>query len=178
MTEGSRVLVGYATASSSTQGISERIAERLQGAADEVVVRPVGPDLDPARFDALVLGSAVHGMSWLPPALDFLRRVADAPGDHAVWCFSVGGLAPGPGLAGRLARQELGRIEQGFPPGFRPREHRIFTGVVQTAGVPWYGRLFWRAVGGRPGDHRDWPAIEAWGGTIAAAVSVSKLSER
>ncbi|WP_104522912.1 flavodoxin domain-containing protein [Blastococcus atacamensis] len=168
MTESFRVLVGYATAAGSTQEIAERIAGRLERAADEVVVRPVGPDLDPARFNALVLGSAVHGMSWLPPALDFLRRAASTTGHCPTWCFSVGGLAPGPGRAGRLSGQELRRIEQGFPTGFRPLEHRIFGGVVQTAGVPWYGRLFWRAAGGQPGDQRDWPAIEAWADTIAA----------
>jgi menaquinone-dependent protoporphyrinogen oxidase len=37
-------------------------------------------------------------------------------------------------------------------------------------GLPLWGRAFWRLVGGRPGDHRDWPAMESWAGQIAAEV--------
>jgi menaquinone-dependent protoporphyrinogen oxidase len=39
-------------------------------------------------------------------------------------------------------------------------------------GTPLWGRLFYRLTGGRPGDHRDWPAIEAWGEEIARALPV------
>jgi menaquinone-dependent protoporphyrinogen oxidase len=37
-------------------------------------------------------------------------------------------------------------------------------------GVPLWGRLFYRLTGGRPGDHRDWPAIEAWAAEIARSL--------
>ena len=93
-----RVLVGYATAAGSTEGIAERITAVLRGAGAAVVCSPVGPDLDPTTFDAVVLGSAVHDMAWLTPALDFLGRVP-AVATPRLWCFSVGGLhirnAPG-----------------------------------------------------------------------------------
>ena len=36
------------------------------------VCEPVSPDLDPDGYDVLVVGSAVHNMAWLRPALDFL----------------------------------------------------------------------------------------------------------
>ena len=72
MDETFRVLVGYATAAGSTAGIAERIGETLREQGCEVVCRPVGPDLDPSAFDAVVVGSAVHNMAWLRPALDFL----------------------------------------------------------------------------------------------------------
>jgi hypothetical protein len=62
-----RVLVAYSTAAGSTAGVAERIAEALRRAGCEVACRPAGPDLDPAGVDALVLGSAVHNMAWLPP---------------------------------------------------------------------------------------------------------------
>lgn len=168
MGDKARVLVGYATAAGSTADIAARIAARLEDAGHEVVCRPVGPDLDPHGFDACVLGSAVHGMSWLPPALDFLRRAA-ASGDLPVWCFSVGGLAPRGRRSRWLAAKETARIQQAF--ALTPRDHRLFAGVVVTEGMPWLGRAFWRAAGGHPGDQRDWPAIEAWAGDIAAEVA-------
>jgi menaquinone-dependent protoporphyrinogen oxidase len=58
-----RVLVTYASAAGSTAGVAERIAETVRIAGCEVVCRPIGPDVDPAGFDAVVVGSAVHNMA-------------------------------------------------------------------------------------------------------------------
>jgi menaquinone-dependent protoporphyrinogen oxidase len=160
-----RVLVAYATAAGSTAGVAERVAEVLRRWGAEVLCRPVGPDVEPADFDAFVLGSAVHNMAWLPPAIDFLHRVA--PHDRPVWCFSVGGITPKGAITRRLTDRELQVVAQRFPAGFEPRGHRIFGGIIQMKGTPLWGRLFFRMTGGRPGDHRDWPAIEAWAESIA-----------
>lgn len=169
MTETTRVLVGYATAAGSTQGIAERIATDLIDVAD-VDVRPVGPDIDPAGYDAFVIGSAVHNQAWLPAALDFLGRGRPVLAHRPLWCFSVAGAAPGGPVSRAVVRMEVERIERGFPHGVAPREHRVFAGVVVVDGLPLWGKLFWRAIGGRPGDHRDWPAIDRWSADVAAAL--------
>jgi menaquinone-dependent protoporphyrinogen oxidase len=161
----SRVLVAYATAAGSTTGVAERIATVLRRSGAEVVCRPVGPDLDPAGFDAVVVGSAVHNMAWLPPALDFLRRGAE--GDRPVWCFSVGGIQPHGAITRWMTDLERQRVARDFPPSFEPRAHRIFGGIVEMRGTPLWGRAFYALTGGRAGDHRDWPAIEAWAEEIA-----------
>ena len=163
------MLVGYATAAGSTAGIAERIAARLRDRGVDVTCRPVGPDLDPGPFDAVVLGSAVHNMAWLRPALDFVGRLPGT-GDRPTWCFSVGGVDPQGAVTRRMTALEVGKVERGFPPAFRPREHRFFGGIVEMAGVALWGKAFWRLIGGRPGDHRNWPAIEAWADEIAAAL--------
>jgi menaquinone-dependent protoporphyrinogen oxidase len=164
-----RVLVGYATAQGSTAGVAERVAAVLTDAGIDVLCRPVTPGLVPAGFDALVLGSAVHNMAWLPPALDFLRRAAVS--DRPVWCFSVAGVDPRGPVTTLITDREAGIVARGFPAGFRARDHRMFGGIVQMSGVPLWGRLFWRLVGGRPGDHRNWPAIESWARGIATEVA-------
>jgi menaquinone-dependent protoporphyrinogen oxidase len=170
MDETTRVLVGYATAAGSTTGIAERIATTLRHTGAEVVCRPVGPDLDPSGFDAFVLGSAVHNMAWLPPAVDFLRRLPTAD-DRPTWFFSVGGTDSEGPVARRMAALEIRRVEQGFPAALRGRNHRLFRGIVEMKGTPLWGRVFWRLIGGRPGDHRNWPAIESWAGQIAAEMT-------
>ncbi|WP_040340001.1 flavodoxin domain-containing protein [Candidatus Blastococcus massiliensis] len=163
------VLVAYATAAGSTAGIAERIAAVLTGAGSRTVCAPAGPELDPAPFDALVIGSAVHEMAWLPDALELLRRAAGT--GRPVWCFSVGGLAHPDGRRTRwMARGELDRIERGFPPGLTPRDHSLFAGVVDVRRSPLWGRVFYRLTGSSSGDHRDWPAIEAWAGKVAASL--------
>jgi menaquinone-dependent protoporphyrinogen oxidase len=170
MDETTRVLVGYATAAGSTTGIAERIAATLRHTGSEVVCRPVGPDVDPASFDAFVLGSAVHNMAWLPPALDFLGRLPPAD-ERPIWCFSVGGGDDEGPVARRMAALEVRRVERAFPAGFHAREHRLFRGVIEMKGVPLWGRIFWRLIGGRPGDHRNWPAIDRWASGIATEIT-------
>jgi menaquinone-dependent protoporphyrinogen oxidase len=167
MDETPRVLVGYATAAGSTAGIAERIAAVLVDEGCAVVCRPVGPDLDFAGVDALVIGSAVHNMAWLRPAVDLLERVPD---DRPTWCFSVGGVSPHGRLTRYMTAKEVLRVERAFPTGFRAREHAFFGGIIEMKGLPLWGRAFWRLTGGRPGDHRDWPAIESWARRIAAAL--------
>jgi menaquinone-dependent protoporphyrinogen oxidase len=162
------VLVGYATAAGSTRGIAERIADRLAGAGLQVACRALSPQVDPAGFDAWVVGSAVHSMSWLPEATGFLSRAAADQRSRPCWCFSVGGMPPTGRLRRWMGAREVRRVERGFPAGLAVRGHALFVGVLVTAGVPWLGRVFWRALGGRPGDQRDWPGIDRWADGVAA----------
>jgi menaquinone-dependent protoporphyrinogen oxidase len=133
----------------------------------------VGPDLDPAPFDAFVVGSAVHNMSWLRPALDFLARLPSEK-TRPVWCFSVGGVEPKGPATRWMTDRELQRVAQAFPAATRSRDHRLFGGIIDMKGTPLWGRLFFRAAGGRPGDHRNWPAIEAWARQIAVELRTSR----
>ncbi|MGY1782548.1 flavodoxin domain-containing protein [Geodermatophilus sp. SYSU D01036] len=162
-----RVLVGYATAAGSTRGVAERVAARLTDAGCVVDLRPAGQEVDPSGYDAAVVGSAVHSMRWLAGARDLLARLAAADDAPPVWLFSVAGIDPRGRVTRWLARQEAARLERDLPHGLRPRSHRLFAGVVQTRGVPLWGRLFYRAVGQRPGDNRDWAAIDGWARQVA-----------
>jgi hypothetical protein len=137
-----------------------------------------------ARSGAKVLFAGAVG---LPSALrctphsTALRRTTFGPGGEvlrprvpagdapSLWCFSVGGLSHPERTWFRrwLAGSELPKIEQRFPGGRRPRDHRMFAGIVDLRQVPFWGRLFFRAAGGRSGDQRDWPAVEAWATEIA-----------
>lgn len=167
-----RVLVCYASAAGSTAGIAARIAEVIAAAGGEVTCRPATPDLDLSDVDALVLGSAVHDMAWLPAAREVLTRVPRRA--LPVWCFSVGAVEPRGPLTRLLARQEAARVQAGFPAGVTPRDHRVFRGVVVLDGVAWWGRLFYRLVSGRAGDHRDWRGVEEWAAGIAAGLTADE----
>ena len=160
-------LIAYATAAGSTAEIAERIASMLREAGAEAICTPVSPDVDAAGFDVLVVGSAVHYMAWLRPALDFLARAAET--GTPIWCFSVGGLAhPYRGRLKRfMATSELQKVAQGFPAAFTPRDHRMFSGVVDMKGAPLWARLFYRLTGSGPGDHRDWVDVVRWARAVA-----------
>ncbi len=169
------MLVAYATAAGSTAGVAERIADVLRRTGVTVTCRPVGPDLEPADEDAIVVGSAVHNMAWLAPALEFLQRV---PAGRPLWCFSVGGVNPKNRVTRKMAELEARRVAEQFPTGISLREHRIFGGIIDMRSTPLWGKAFYRLTGGRPGDHRDWPAIEAWASDIARGIVPATAAPR
>ncbi|EMF29725.1 flavodoxin-like protein [Streptomyces gancidicus BKS 13-15] len=161
------VLVGYATTHGSTRAIAERTAAALRHAGLAAEARPVTEVEDADAYRAFVLGSAVHGQSWLRPAKDFARNHLDVLVARPVWIFSVGMPAALRGPWRRMAPKELPVIEKDLPPGLVYRSHRLFSGVVERDQLPRTGRLLFRLVGGRFGDFRDWEAVDAWAAGIA-----------
>lgn len=73
---------------------------------------------------------------------------------------------------------EIRRVERAFPSGVRSREHRFFGCIVETVGLPLWGRASWWLVGRRPGDHRDWPAIDRRASWIAAEAGARRPMAR
>jgi menaquinone-dependent protoporphyrinogen oxidase len=161
------VLVGYATAHGSTRGIADRVAAGLDKAGLSVETRDLQTVDDAEAYAAFVLGSAVHGQSWLEPAKAFLRDNADVVGSRPVWIFSVGMPAALRGPWKRLAPKEKPVIVESLPGELPYRDHRLFSGVIAPDQLPLTGRLLFRLVGGRFGDYRDWDAVDAWTAGIA-----------
>jgi len=161
------VLVGYVTAHGSTRGIAEHMAAVLDKAGLRAEARDLRTVDDADAYTAFVLGSAVHGQSWLEPAKAFLRENADILGSRPVWIFSVGMPAALRGPWKRLAPKEEPVIVESLPGELPYRDHRLFSGVIAPEQLPLAGRLMFRLVGGRFGDYRDWAAVESWTSVIA-----------
>ncbi|MGV9560422.1 flavodoxin domain-containing protein [Streptomyces sp. NPDC003522] len=164
------VLVGHVTAGGSTREIAERIASGLRRAGIPAEAGSLAEVTDAGAHQAFVLGSAVHGQNWLPPAVDFLRDNLDVLRARPVWIFSVGMPDALRGPLRRMGPREVPVIEKGLPAGLGYREHRLFSGVVTADRLPRTGRIVFRLLGGRYGDHRDWGAVDAWTARIAAAL--------
>ncbi|MGW0607686.1 flavodoxin domain-containing protein [Streptomyces sp. NPDC002640] len=162
-----RILITYATVHGSTRSIAERVADELRRRSARTDVRSCGDVTDVRPYDAVVLGSAVHDMAWLPEAMDLLHRERDALREHPVWAFSVGmpGALRGPWklLAGREEPTVAGPVLRELS----PRDHRLFSGVIRPEHLPAGGRLRLRAMGLRYGDYRDWVAVDDWARRIA-----------
>ncbi|MFG2269630.1 flavodoxin domain-containing protein [Streptomyces chartreusis] len=163
-----RVLVGYATTHGSTRGVADRLAAGLRHAGLTTDVRALDVVDDADAYGAFVLGSAVHNQSWLDPAKDFVRDNLELLGPRPVWLFSVGmpGALRGPWK--RLGPMEAPVIVRSLPKGLPYRSHRLFSGIIRASQLPLGGRIRFRLIGGRYGDHRDWEAIDGWAAEIAA----------
>ncbi|WP_109522693.1 MULTISPECIES: flavodoxin domain-containing protein [Nocardia] len=164
----SRIAVLYATAQGSTRDIAEYIAAGLTARTAQVELADIEHAPELTRFDAVVLGSAVHDMDLLPEATSYVRNHREALANLRVWLFSVG---LGPALRGPVGRI-ISRI---VPPkiaavrdSVAPRDYRAFAGCYPRENVSLKARVLYRLMGGgRYGDLRDWAAIGAWVTAIA-----------
>ena len=170
----STVLLAYASAHGSTRGIAERIAGLLSDRA-QVEVRPVDEIDDVEAYDTVILGSAVYGQRWIPSATTFVHRHAAALTTRCVWLFSVGSFGDTHRGIGRLMQKEPRDIAE-IKNAVHPRDYRVFAGAIERDQWPLASRLFFHAFGGRLGDNRNWPEIDAWAESIARTLKASKNS--
>ncbi|WP_103944905.1 flavodoxin domain-containing protein [Thermomonospora echinospora] len=170
------VLVGYASAHGSTRSIAERIGARLAERGHRVEVADLGRVEHVDRFEAFVLGSAVHRQAWLDAAVDFVDAHRRVLTDRPVWLFSVGM----PAAMRRPWRWSAGReravASERLLNAIRPVDHRWFGGVLLREHTSWTGDLVVRALGARYGDHRDWARIDEWADEVGRRLAAEALS--
>jgi menaquinone-dependent protoporphyrinogen oxidase len=155
------VLVVYASRHGATEGIAARIAARLVESGAAVDLRRVDEVQMVDAYDAVVFGAPVYDQCWPPEAERFVATHRDALAARPLWLFSVGAFGDTRRLIGPLTHKEPKRIAE-IRGAIRPREYRVFQGVIRKHQWPFWSRVFFHAFGGRVGDHRDRPAIDAW----------------
>jgi menaquinone-dependent protoporphyrinogen oxidase len=171
-----RVLVAYATRHGATAGIAERVAAALTAAGMPAESRPVEDVKDVEPYDAVVLGGAAYMFHWLKAAGMFARRHRNELAARPVWLFSSGPL--GTDLVDKDGKNvlEASRPKEfgGLTDLLHPRGEQVFFGAYDPDAPPvGLGERLVRhipaAQAAMPsGDFRDWPAIDAWAGQIAA----------
>ncbi|AHH19675.1 putative flavodoxin [Nocardia nova SH22a] len=169
--ENPRIAVVFASAQGSTRAVADYIGADLagRGALVEVADAEHAPDL--SRFDAVILGSAVHNADVLPGMTDFARSHHQELRDRPVWLFTVG---MGPALRGPIGHRLAAVVPKkiaALRDSLNAVSYHAFAGRFEQAGVAWWARAVYRLAGGaRYGDLRDWPAIVEWTATVASAL--------
>jgi menaquinone-dependent protoporphyrinogen oxidase len=156
------VLVAYASKHESTQGIAERIGEKLRQMGKQVDIRSVDAVKDPGSYEAFVIGSAIYFGAWMKEATEFVHRNQAALTGHPVWLFSVGPLG-----VDFMDDEQQPKEKAEFQETIRPRDHRVFFGALDHNSLSFTERMMTKAVRAPEGDYRDWQAIEAWAENIA-----------
>ncbi len=156
------ILIAYASKHGSTQGIAERIAEKLRQTGKEAEARPMHAVEEPGNYEVFVIGSAVYYGSWLKEATEWVHRNQAILAAHPVWLFSSGPL----GTKVQDAEQQPKESAE-FWETLRPRDERIFFGALDHNKLSFAERMMVKAVRAPEGDFRDWQAIEAWAASIS-----------
>lgn len=164
------VLVAYASRYGATEGIAARIAERIANSDIAVELLQVDAVRSLDGYDAVVFGAPVYDQSWPPEAEQFVTQHGDALAARPLWLFSVGSFGDTKRVIGPLTHKEPRRIAE-VRSLVGPRDYRVFQGVIQKHQWPFWSRVLFHAFGGRFGDHRDWPVIDAWADQIAVALA-------
>ena len=166
-----RVLVAVASRHGATREIAEALARDLtanpaaRGVDLHASVVPVEHHPDPHHYDAVVLGSAVYGGSWLPGARQFATGSAAALRTRSLWLFSSGpiGKPPFPEAEPNEAATMTAMLH--------PRGSRVLPGRLDPALLTFAERAVVTAMRAPVGDARDWRQIRAWADEIAAALA-------
>lgn len=156
------VLVAVASRQGATLEIAERIGEIVSIAGHGAAVERVEAIGSLDAYDAVVLGSAVRIGHWLDEGRRFARTHAAALGARPVWLFSSGPLGTPPKPTG----EPLDIAE--MMATLRARDHRVFAGRLERAGLGRAERAIVDAVRAPEGDFRPWAEIDAWAAGIAA----------
>ena len=139
----------------------------LKDAGLAVDVLPADRVAAVAPYRAVVLGSAVYIGGWRKAAAGFLKANEKALAEKPVWLFSSG--PTGKGDPVELVKGW--RFPQALQPiadRVKPVEIVLFQGAVFAEKLGAIGRWMIKNVKAPVGDFRDWNAITAWAGTIAA----------
>ena len=156
-----KLLIAVSSKHGSTKEIAGSIGDAIREAGIEVDVVDAQDVESVARYDAVIVGSAVHWGRWMGPARDLVTASADALRTRPVWLFSSGPL--GRGIVDPADAAEGNRLLELVD----AREHRVFPGKADKQELGFVERRIVSMIPSPWGDHRDWPAIREWAAAIA-----------
>lgn len=161
----SKILVTYASMAGSTAGVAERIGKVLAKSGENVICKPMSEVTDLKEYDGVVVGSPIQAASWLPEAMEFLRRNQEVLMEKPCATFTVCMT-----MALRKGEKYRAGIMEWLTPVrslVQPLSEGIFAGALDLSKVPSASDRFkfrlsvllgvWKT-----GDHRKWDKIEQW----------------
>jgi menaquinone-dependent protoporphyrinogen IX oxidase len=166
-TDRPRILVTAASRHGSTLDMASCLARYLQESAAgrtcglSALALPVEKRPDPARYDAVVLASAVYAGRWLEPARHYAADQASALRGRPVWLMSSGPIGAPPFPPDEPHDAEPIRRLVGA------RGHRVFPGRLDKHLLSIGERAMVTAMRAPVGDFRDWAALRDWAEEIA-----------
>lgn len=160
-----KVLVAYASKHESTSEIAAQIAEQIGSSGLEVHMMSAGAVVDPAKYDAFVIGSAVYAGQWMSTAADLLITYEKLFTTCPTWLFSSGPTGEGDPVA-LLDGFVFPMVLEDIAKRINPEDIKLFHGKIDMGTLSWGERLIIKAVRGQTGDFRDWDDVHAWAQSI------------
>jgi len=162
-----RVLVTAASRHGATHEIADAIAAGLERRGVDAAVQPAEELTSLDGYDAFVIGSAVYVGRWLDAARELVEEHRSRLTRSPVWLFSSGPLGPPDAL-----KPEGDPVDvAGLIDTVQAVDHRVFAGRLDRKLLGFGEKAVVIAVRAPEGDFRDWHAIDAFAGEIAAKLT-------
>ncbi len=165
-----RVLVLYATRAGSTTEVADFIGRKLSEAGWSVDVEDVKTAGELRGYQAVVIGSAIRMGSVLPEVREFVRahrgELEGVAVAYFVVCMAIQEDTP-------ENRAEANGYLDPLRAEVKPVEVGLFAGKVDYSKLGAGTRLMAKMADLPPGDFRNWAAIEAWAGALAARLAAA-----
>ncbi len=161
-TMSKKILITYATKAGSTVEIAAFIGESLSKRGFAVDVKPVSENPSLNGYQAVLMGSAIRMGSWLPEAVDFVRKNQTTLNQIPTSIFTVHMLNYRDDETSRAARQAYTAPVRELLPSV---DEVFFKGKLDPKTLSFFDRLIAKAVetpDNPPGDFRDWDKIRNW----------------
>ncbi len=164
-----KILVAYATADGSTNGVAEMIGSNLAAENMQVDILPVQSVAALEDYQAVVLGSAIHGGKWLPEAVTFLQINHHYLKQIPTAFFLVGMMVASKSESNRNLVSQFLEEQRAL---VQPLSEGRFAGAMFPGKYPFMtglGMRFFLAycgLGMRGGDYRDPAAIRSWADNV------------
>lgn len=156
------VLITYATRMESTSDVAEVIGMILHEQDVSADVMPVDEVETIDKYEAVILGSAIRGMSWLPEAVNFIAANVDTLSRMPVAYFTVC-------MTMREDTADNRKTVMGYMqpvlknyPQVDPISIGLFGGMLNKQDFPRVVRWLINNLNLPSGDYRDWEAIHHW----------------
>lgn len=162
-----KILITYATKAGSTVEIAAVIGESLSKRGFQVDVKPVSENPSPDGYQTVLMGSAIRMGSWLPEAVDFIRKNQTVLTQVPTSIFTVHMLNAGDDETSRAARQAYTAPVREILPSVN---EVFFKGKLELKTLSFFDRLIAKAVetpDNPPGDFRDWNQIRDWSESLS-----------
>lgn len=162
-----RILVTYASRYGTTTEVAAAIADELTAAGLDVDLLPAGPQLQVAKYDAVVAGAPAYGRKWLPDAAVFIVGNRDRLAQLPVALFTVGNLGVKNPKSALREHEKIVATLRELAPGLNPVSTALFHGSFSRSNLPLCLQVVDWMAGTPQGDHRDWDAIRGWAKRVA-----------
>lgn len=160
------ILVAYASSSGSTAEVAEAIGGVLREIDVTVDVRNVAEVTALAAYNAVVVGSSIHGGRWLPEAIQFIERfkegLATRPVAYFTTCLTM---AKDDEESRRITLSYLDPVLR-LAPDVKPVGLGLFAGSLDRQ-----SKLTMKSDAFPQGDYRNWDRIRKWAAEISLRIS-------
>ncbi len=157
-----KILVTFASAAGTTEGVAEAIGRTLRDGGATVDVRPAKDVSGVGDYCAVVVGSGIRAGKMYKPALAFLEQQQDALSKMPVAYFVVC-------LTMKDATEEGSSQVEAYldqmrekAPQVKPVDVGLFAGALDYKKLPLPLRMVMKGMKAEEGDFRNWDAIREW----------------